>query len=535
MVGYRIPTQEHNSIEVMQVQEFLDPISNLIVVPYEITAKAGSDFDIDKLNIFKPHIDENGNYLTKDMRDSITENLNKIQAEIDQLKVNKKISSTKQSNKYLEILSKAKLTSQEITEILEYRDSLSSEIGELYSELKSFSKLDNNNPMFSQFSKLGIIENNVETEKELLDKINLKIEEKRKQFSVLEKTIDQKSILDNELKTQSEKQKQKTLEYNNKIEPLYEQKYSIKKLLKSFDKFSYQNKILELFDKVLLAPNNFLNLVTPNSTFMFDKALDDVFKMRYKSDEYYEKSGKLMPKDIKYTASLLPSNNWDTFRILGEAGLGLGIAAVGNTFSQLIQKAKVNFTEEYLSQYNLRLPIGDISTRVLKDGQPKATAYSQLINLLVDVANDPRVGYANMGDSVIPIVNLMINFGTPIQDIVYFINQPIIVDYVSYISKNRKSVVDGEYQEDGFASYLKDKILNHQKTPLKLPEAVSNYLNLTAQELTDKLSDIEFNTSKESMNYKLKEVSDMTEKVSQEQLLILAQFAQIHIFLQLIF
>ena len=63
MVGYRIPTQEHNSVEVMIVQEFLDPISNLIVVPYEITAKAGSDFDIDKLNIFKPHIDENGYYI----------------------------------------------------------------------------------------------------------------------------------------------------------------------------------------------------------------------------------------------------------------------------------------------------------------------------------------------------------------------------------------------------------------------------------------------------------------------------------------
>jgi hypothetical protein len=248
--------------------------------------------------------------------------------------------------------------------------------------------------------------------------------------------------------------------------------------------------------------------------------------MRYKSDEYYEKNGKLMPNDIKYTNSLVPRYNWFTFKVLGEAGLGLGIAAVGNAFSQLIQKAKVNFTKEYLSQYNLRLPIGDISTRVLKDGQPKATAYSQLINLLVDVVNDPRVGYANMGDSVIPIVNLMINFGTPIQDIVYFINQPIIVDYVSYISKNRKSVVDGEYQEDGFASYLKDKILDYKKTPLKLPEAVGEYLKLTAQELSEKLSDVEFNASKESMGYKLKEVSDMTEKVSQEQLLILAQFAQ---------
>ena len=63
MVGYRIPTQEHNSIEIMEVEEFLHPSLNAIVVPYEITAKAGSDFDIDKLNIFKPNIDENGYYI----------------------------------------------------------------------------------------------------------------------------------------------------------------------------------------------------------------------------------------------------------------------------------------------------------------------------------------------------------------------------------------------------------------------------------------------------------------------------------------
>jgi hypothetical protein len=148
---------------------------------------------------------------------------------------------------------------------------------------------------------------------------------------------------------------------------------------------------------------------------MFDEGINDVFKNKYSENDYVEKDDKLMPKDIKYTNSLLPRYNWITYKNLMDAGKGLGIAAVGNKFSQLIQKAKVNFTEEYIDKYKLLIPIENISNRNLQDGQSKATAYSQLINLLVDVANDPRVGYANMSDEVIPIVNLMINFGIPID------------------------------------------------------------------------------------------------------------------------
>ena len=52
-IGYRIPTQGLNSIENGEIIGFLPPESgDLIVVPAEIVAKSGSDFDIDKLNIF---------------------------------------------------------------------------------------------------------------------------------------------------------------------------------------------------------------------------------------------------------------------------------------------------------------------------------------------------------------------------------------------------------------------------------------------------------------------------------------------------
>lgn len=52
-IGFRIPTQRDNSIESFIVKDFLpEQMGDTIVLPSEVTAKAGSDFDIDKMNTY---------------------------------------------------------------------------------------------------------------------------------------------------------------------------------------------------------------------------------------------------------------------------------------------------------------------------------------------------------------------------------------------------------------------------------------------------------------------------------------------------
>lgn len=52
-IGFRIPTQGLNSIDFFVIKDFLpEQMGDVIVLPSEITAKAGSDFDIDKLNTY---------------------------------------------------------------------------------------------------------------------------------------------------------------------------------------------------------------------------------------------------------------------------------------------------------------------------------------------------------------------------------------------------------------------------------------------------------------------------------------------------
>lgn len=56
-IGFRIPTQELNSMEAFTIKSFLpDYMGDAVVVPEAITVKAGSDFDVDKLNTYLKNI-----------------------------------------------------------------------------------------------------------------------------------------------------------------------------------------------------------------------------------------------------------------------------------------------------------------------------------------------------------------------------------------------------------------------------------------------------------------------------------------------
>ena len=64
LIGFRIPTQGLNSIESITVKGFLPAqAGDSVIVPSEMVAKSGSDYDIDKLNVYYPNAfyDKDGN------------------------------------------------------------------------------------------------------------------------------------------------------------------------------------------------------------------------------------------------------------------------------------------------------------------------------------------------------------------------------------------------------------------------------------------------------------------------------------------
>jgi len=63
-IGFRIPTQKQNSIDVFKIAKFLPQgFGDAVVVPSALVAKVGSDFDIDKLSVYFKNVytDREGN------------------------------------------------------------------------------------------------------------------------------------------------------------------------------------------------------------------------------------------------------------------------------------------------------------------------------------------------------------------------------------------------------------------------------------------------------------------------------------------
>jgi exodeoxyribonuclease-5 len=82
MTAVRIPVQGLNSMEFMEVYEFLDPTAqNVIILPTEIVGKSGGDYDVDKLTTFFPNINEDGSYAMSSVSNNkFTEEITNIES-----------------------------------------------------------------------------------------------------------------------------------------------------------------------------------------------------------------------------------------------------------------------------------------------------------------------------------------------------------------------------------------------------------------------------------------------------------------------
>ncbi len=66
LIGFRIPTEGLNSMDFIEIVGFLPKsFGDTVIVPSEIVGKAGSDYDIDKLNIYFPNSYRDGDFLKR--------------------------------------------------------------------------------------------------------------------------------------------------------------------------------------------------------------------------------------------------------------------------------------------------------------------------------------------------------------------------------------------------------------------------------------------------------------------------------------
>jgi hypothetical protein len=325
-IGFRIPTQALNSVEVFVVKSFLpDFMGRTVVVPSEITTKSGSDFDIDKLNLY---------------------------------------------------LKNVYLTSKGVIEVPFFGFG-----EEAKAKLKSFIFAEDIKAMLS-------IDEDFVGERE-----------------------DDYDTLTDQL-------------YNESLEN------------------EYYNSLIE----ILTLPENFERLVVPNSSEALEKIAEELSDFRNEKDD---------PNAMRTLLNMTEMTNLRQIFVMAKNWVGR--AATNITAHSMFQKAQM-----YVKPANFEMSLQH-NTIVIdnqnhisfsgifdKAGNYISDTLSMFANSFVDVVKDPYIMKILYSDRLVSTYMMLTRAGVPIKTLSYFMNQPIIREYVmlldakgvSSFNIRKKSILD---------------------------------------------------------------------------------------------
>lgn len=404
-IGFRIPTQATSSVEVFRVKKFLDPsMGSTVVVPSEITSKAGSDFDIDKLNMYLKSI-----YIDKDGNIRLIEYKGSEQATKDFYR-----------GVYEETIQKEL---ERITKYDDFRDRL-----------------------IDVFDTLESIENPEEMTGEGLEFL---LGEDLSEFydyhhSLIQEIIEQATnegvtpsdYIGNQIGRAADKYEKLSKELlNEKVKKDYVDRIYKKAL---------ENEYYDSLEKLISLPGNFQRLVNPIGNAGLDKiaAELDAIKGEKESDIKNKIISRSFMTSLRHAFVL--GKKW------------VGIAAVNITGHSLTQKSKVvidpekfanlsDYDRKYLGDGSTFLPHNSIDRKISLSGVRTADGSEYISDRLsgyatgfVDVAKDPYIMKIVQSDLTVGIAMFMERIGVG-ETTAWFLQQPIVSQYITYLEANKST------------------------------------------------------------------------------------------------
>jgi hypothetical protein len=389
-VAFRIPTQNQNSIDAIKIAKFLPKeFRDSVVIPSALVAKVGSDFDIDKLSMYLKNI-------YKDAKGNI-----------------KLVPFEGYGQQAIE---KFKTLSREITEariaIKENQILKQGEIQRIFGDIA----LGNSSeelaqkwiPIFREWFANELVDNRLPVQ--LIEEVFInKIEKLNKK---LEK-LTTKDLQDAFVEEHAER--------------LY--------------KASLENAYIESSENLIKSDENYDKLMTPNSAEQLKSLAEEIAGKT--SDGSY---------DYKNVGNMLDRNFMSSLRhafVTGKSAIG--IAAVNQTNHSLMQRfasyvdparlknvsavdakwlgdAKVKF--QSFNQLDGKATMSMIKNA---DGQFISDIIGQFIDGYVDISNGPWIMQLGATPNVASTWLFLTKIGVPIDTITYFMNQPIVRDYLRNI------------------------------------------------------------------------------------------------------
>jgi hypothetical protein len=489
-VGARIPHQATSSTEVFKVAGFLDEsMGSTVVVPSEIVAKAGSDFDIDKLNMYLKSVytDASGNVklieyqgskeATMEFFDNVYED--RIQKQLDKI------------TNYDEFRDNA-LEIFEAAETIADPSNVTAESLEKLLGKDMFEYYMNHREVISEMEEQALAEG----------------------ISPADYVGDQMGRLATKFEKLSEKK------FSGNLKAKYVQKMYKKSL---------ENRYYEILEGLVTLPGNFERLMSPVSDAGLSKVaniLDDVTK-----NKEADIKNKLISRSFMTSLrqAFLMGKKWVGIAAVNITGHAIG-QKVGLYFDSRLVDRLSDYDRKFLGDLKLAIPHNTVTV----DGEKmislggRTTAYTKkdengkdvvefisdrlsgYATAFVDVAKDPYILKLIQSDLVVGTAMLMERIGagelTP-----YFLNQPMIIEYLKTLDKDKSRSLFGkdnleyiygkfptkadakpydlsnefERTADGTIDFEKSKqnLLNLIKDGVNRPDSAKEFFEFTAKQV----------------------------------------------------
>jgi len=451
--GLRTPNQQFSSNDVFKIKKFLIPLTQgMAVVPSELVAKTGGDFDIDKISLYYYHLDENGNRIkyyevhTDELFDEFLKKKGVFSKDGDiKTDPNYKSFASRLANLEAQLIALGKETTDEFikyanettgktaTTLKEANKDLTEKRkinAKRYNEIESIRVSVGRQTRKQAIEEGTFIENfeDLIAEQKSLAAQNRLIKEQIKSFE----TTPQEGI-DLEARKKSVKKAIRTRKTN--IKEIFREEFEATPVIDINSKEALENHFLDVEIQMLLHPSQIKNLYSP----VADTPLQS------------SKANHLTSEDTKgVSMSKLFTNSYNVLAsirfVSGKAGVGQ--LATWITFANLFQRYGVKLNENYP---NIEIPIEGFENRLElgntlsndKDGinESVAIVLSALLTSQVDLVKDPYAESLKIINQTLDTIAYMVVRGVPVETIIDILNNPLVSEFLQAERINQSMVV----------------------------------------------------------------------------------------------
>jgi len=446
IIGFRIPTEGLNSIDFIKVVGFLPQTAgSTIIVPSEMVAKSGADYDIDKLTIYLPNTEIVGRiknlFGTNNgtMQNIIPVDLSGefVAQELERLR-------SLDLNTYKSIASRLLYRdTEDLTKFIQ-------EVEDLYEGASLANKILKT---FKDHPAITDIKAQLDN---LQDAINLSTDKVKKQQYIIAKedlvqVLVNKVVTDPSITGSVTKPEAIALIASIKDDLAQLDLILIEAGVAQLDYFEVQPKQvlqndLQIFMKdVLSHPKSFDQLITPVGAFNIKRIAKEIFERKLDAGMVSEEPVQI---SRKLTLDALIDITYSMYQTLG----GTGIVATGMTHSIKGQRAGLAFNTDLKEETNPDLAVIRFNFKGLKELSLSRVldvsnenyinaAMQQYVTAFVDGEKDPFIMHVNGGKIGAAVHMLLLRTGVPLETVLYFMSQPIISDYLDSLNLNQSEAL----------------------------------------------------------------------------------------------